>query len=282
MNIVPPARQFWSLVLFMVVGVAAAASAQAGLVVEQVRYKMGSNDIESSRIYISRNKLRFDENDGKLVTVFDLDKGNMLQIDSTRKVYVRATPKEYADFFKSLRERIARQMKEQLENLPPEQREQMKAMMRSQGITPPDEEAKPVKLTVKDTGVKEKVSGFATRKYAVYRDGRLDEELWITTDKMFTSEFDTSKLARYMKELQKISAGAGPAQEVVGEEEYVRLIYGNGFPLKVVDHGMFNTVHVEEVKSVVKKKLSSSLFAPPPGYKQVKLDVFLMGLGKGR
>ena len=280
MNNFPAARHFLSFVLLMVTGAAVATTAQAGLVVEQVRYRMGSNEVESSKIYISRNRLRFDENEGRLVTVFDLDKGNMLQIDTARKVFVRATPSEYARFFADLRKRVSRQMEEQLKKLPPEQQEQMKAMMRSQGLTPPDEETKPVRLTVKDTGIEEKVSGFSTRKYAVYRDGRLDEELWITRDRVFTSEFDTSKLARYMRELQKISAGAGQSQRVIGEEEYVKLIYGNGFPLKVVDHGVFETVHVEEVKSVVKKRLSSSLFAPPAGYEQVELGTFLMGIGR--
>jgi hypothetical protein len=257
------------------------SSAHAGVVIEQVRYEKGSEGKEKSKIYISKNKIKFEEEASQVTTIFNLDTGDMIQIDVKGKRYVQAKPEDYAKFMNELREQVKRQMESQLSGLPEDQRAQMEEMMRAQGLLPPGDKAVQKTLTIKDTGVREKLAGYSALKFEVYEDGRLDEEIWISSDSVFTDEIDTKKMSGFIKELKKATKGfPGSGYAGEGEEDLINRVYGSGFPLRTVDISPTGSTYIEEVVKVTKAEVPDAEFLPTEGFKKVTIREMLVGLGR--
>lgn len=257
------------------------SSARAGVVIEQVRYEKGGEGKEKSKIYISKNKIKFEEETSQVSTIFNLDTGDMIQIDVRGRRYVQAKPEDYASFMAELREQVRQQVESQLSGLPEDQRAQMEEMMRAQGLIPPGDKAMQRTLKVKDTGVREKLAGYSALKFEIYEDGRLDEEIWISSDSIFTDELDTKKMSGFIKELKKATKGfPGSGYAGEGEEDLINKVYGSGFPLKTVDISPTGSTYIEEVVKVTKAEVPDSEFIPQEGFKKVTIREMLVGLGR--
>ncbi|MGH7793204.1 MAG: DUF4412 domain-containing protein [Thermodesulfobacteriota bacterium] len=251
-----------------------AEKAFGGFIIEQVSYQKGDSTKKKGKIFIKNNRIKFvEEQNGQGVAIFDLNTGEMIQIDNTGKRYVVASPEDYFKFIQDVTNKMKTELENQLSQLPPEQRAQAEEMMKSQGITVPGQEKKPRNVTLKKTGMTDTIGGYKSSKYEIYEDGKLSEEIWISDDMGFGSELDIKKMANYMSEIKKISEKAGAGQPNWDEEEKIfKEIYESGFPTRSVDYSSRGAVFIEEIIKVNKAEISDMEFQPPVGYKKVTLQ----------
>ena len=87
------------------------------------------------------------------------------------------------------------QVREQIKQLPPEQR--AAAMAAMPGVMGKSGQPRP-KVLVKKTGQSETIAGFPAQKHEIWVNGSLREELWIAPKITLTQELDPKKLKEAM------------------------------------------------------------------------------------
>jgi len=265
-----------SIIVIFVLLMFTASQVFAGLVMEQERYEKGSSQKLKGTIYMQDNKVKFFDEEGQFSAIFNLETGEMIQIDNTSRTYTSSQAKDYFKFFKEYALKMKKAMQQQLAELPPDQRVQAEEMMKRQGIELPGSNPIPVKITLKKTNDTNKIAGYESVKYEIYRNGKLDEEIWTSKEIGFEEEIDMNKMTDYMSELRKIEESLGGASSVSNESEQAYIeVFSSGFPMKTTDYPVSGTSIVEEIVKVSKKQIDSSEFRAPEGYKEVPLEQML-------
>lgn len=262
---------FLSLAVLLSAG-GLADKAFGGVIMEQVRYQKGSTQKSKGKIYISENKIKVSGEGDQVAAVFDLNSGDMIQIDNQQKRYVVAKPEDYFKAIQDITSRMKAEIDKQLAQLPPDQKAKMEEIMKSQGITPPGENPEPRKLSLKETDVTETIAGYKSQKFEVYENDKLGEEILVSDDGVLGKEFDLKKMATYIRELRKIGENAkgNPADWDQSEKIYTK-IYESGFPMRSIDYSPAGA-YIEEIVSVTEADISDKEFQPPAGYKKVSLQ----------
>ena len=254
----------------------------AGLVMEQQRYEKGSSQKIKGTIYMQDNKVKFFDQEGQFSAIFNLDSGEMIQVDNRSRTYTSAQAKDYFRFFKEYAQRMKQAMQQQLTELPPDKRAQAEAMMKKQGIELPGSNPVPVEITLKKTNDTTKIAGYEAVKYEVFRNGKLDEEIWTSKDVGFEEEIDMKKMTDYMSELRQIEDSFGGTNSVTKDSEQAYIeVFSSGFPMKTTDYPVSGNSIVEEIVKVSKKQIDSSEFMAPVGYQKVTLEE-MVHLGAGQ
>ncbi len=217
-----------------------------------------------STTYLQGKRIRT-ETEGH-IWVLDFEKGMLLTINPTAKTYTEMSLKDLKEAQKQAMEWMSglrAQMEEKMKKMPPESREAMQKKLDSLPAGMFGEE-KPAKITVKATGKKETINGFACKEYEVYEDGDLTTRYWLAPS-VSTKAFDA-----YQKELSEWLEGMGPlGANRLREWEYIR---DKGFPIKVTrvkpiaGKVSFN----REILRVEEKSLAEDLFQPPKDYKRTE------------
>ena len=265
-----------SIIVILVLLLFTASQVIAGFVLEQERYEKGTSKKLKGTIYIQENKVKFFDEEGQFSAIFNLETGEMMQIDNMSRTYTSAKAKDYFKFFKEYALKMKTAMQQQLAKLPPDQRAQAEEMMKRQGIELPGSNSVPVKIELKKTGDISKIAGYESVKYEVYRNGKLDEEIWTSKEVGLESEIDMNKMTEYMSELRKIEESLGGANSVSKEAEQVYIeVFGSGFPMKTIDYPVSGTSIVEEIVKISRKQIESSEFRAPAGYRKVPLEQML-------
>jgi len=265
-----------SIIVILVLLIFTASQVIAGLVLEQERYEKGTSKKLKGTIYIQENKVKFFDEEGQFSAIFNLETGEMMQIDNMSRTYTSAKAKDYFKFFKEYALKMKTAMQQQLAELPPDQRAQAEEMMKRQGIELPGSNSVPVKIELKKTGDISKIAGYESVKYEIYRNGKLDEEIWTSKEVGLENEIDMNKMTEYMSELRKIEESLGGASSVSKEAEQVYIeVFGSGFPMKTTDYPVSGTSIVEEIVKVSRKQIESSEFRAPAGYRKVPLEQML-------
>lgn len=268
-----------TLVITLVIPLGAPYS-QAGVIAEQERVDQSTSSVTKSKIFISNNRLKFVELQSNMATIFDLNEGTMTQIDFGKKKYMKTRPEDYVKFIKKLKNKVRMQMEEQLKTMPPERRAQMEEMLQAQGILPSNKKSKPKKITIRATGQTQSIAGYSAEKFEVYKAGVLDEEIWISRDRAFTSEFDMKKMADFVKKLKSATQALGGAVDDEGEKMLVEKVYGKGFPLQSIEHSGFGTKIVEKVTKINVSSIPDDEFSVPAGYTKVTFEEMMSMTGK--
>ena len=277
---------YFKLILLLTLGFALNAIALVenvfageGIMMEQVRYKKGSSKMEKGKIWVLDNKIKFEEETGQAAAIFDLNTGEMIQIDRQNKRYVAAKPDEYFKFIQDITTRMKSEMEKQLSQLPPDKRAQMEEMMKSQGMSLPGGSTKPKNLKLQKPGKEDKIAGYKSVKYEIYEDGRLIEEIW-TSNQVLDNEIDIKKMSNYLQKIKDISENAGGMMINPEGQTVYKEVFESGFPMKTVDHDSGDGVYIEEITKVSKANLNDSDFLAPSDYKKITLQEMMEQLGK--
>jgi hypothetical protein len=247
----------------------------AGLVMERERYEEGGQKVRGT-IYMQDNKVKSFDEEGQFSAIFDLNTGEMIQVDNLSKTYSSTKAEDYFAYYKQYSLKMKTAMMQQLSELPPNQRAQAEGMMKRQGIELPGNNVRPVDVTLKKTGDTHKIAGYEAVKYEIYRDGKLDEEIWTSSYVGFQEEIDTKEMIEYLSELRKIedSMRGSSLLSQASEQTYTE-VFSTGFPMKTIDYPLSGNSIVEETIKVSKKRIDSSEFQAPKGYKKVPLQQML-------
>lgn len=169
---------------------------------------------------------------------------------------------------------MEKMMKEKMAGLTPEQQEMVKQMMQGaaarQGQPGAAAAAPAPRVTVEPTSETETIAGLPARKFRVLADGKLHEELWLTSDPAIAREFD---LKRAPETIAKLSSCHGMRQSRVQETDAYRQLFTQGWPLKSVVHdGGFSRPNVVRTE---RKDFADAEFIPPTGFRKLPLvEVF--------
>ena len=106
---------------------------------------------------------------------------------------------------------------------------------------------------------------------------------WIVEQDDETKEiWGTSKLGNvsegFMKSLSQMSRGKKGSMM---EEWQAEMMEKKIFPLKTITKEQGTVTHIEEVTKIDERKLSASMFEPPPSYKKQSLDFDIKNMMKG-
>lgn len=273
---------------------AAATPASAGWVIDQVMKGGGADDKHRQRLFLQSNRLKTVVMDGTTVTnavVMDLDAQTITQIDYKDRAFTTATATEYAQLMRQGFEKMGeamnqmqgqmKQMEEQLKNLPPEQRKQIEAMMKSAGgsqrqaAQPPlkPEDCAPEKVDVKRTGKNVTVAGYDATGYQIFTNGALDSEVWIAPAITAAREIDPQKLERMMREMMKALPQCPPRGQMFGADPMWKLMK-DGYPVRSVDKDGGSVIEVVKAES---RSLGATEFQAPTGFARKTLKEMMGG-----
>lgn len=266
-------RNLRSLRVVTLVGLLiATSSAEAGwLFVDE-----GGNQTSVSR---GRLKMAPKESQGMAMSL-DIGRARMWVADATRRTYWEGTVEEYCQAMRTTMTGamadMEKQMAEAMKDMPPAQREQMQQMMKTMrgGGAP----GAPIpKVTIEKTGDVAKIAGLSARKFRVLSNGKLYEEMWLTTDPALLRELEMSKAPDTFGRMSGCMAGIAGGPRPESSDEF-RKLYGEGWPLKVVYYGAGEGSPGPAGTTVTKaeqRDIPDREFTPPAGFRAAPLtEVF--------
>jgi hypothetical protein len=227
--------------------------------------------MHESTVYVSGNKVRME-------TPLEKNKDGYAIVDTDKNVtwFVVPSEKRYIEWSeadaKAMGEKMAqveKMMKERMASLPPEQREQVAAMLKNMrgGVDPDD--PSPPKLEVKATGATQTVNGMPAAAYEV-KSGNETLLGWVTQEQPELNKMLRTVQQRMEKMTPASMRGRQSARTALGEK---------GFPVRVqtIDPGYYR---IEEVVSIEKKPVSADLFVVPQDYAKTTGRDAMKGAGE--
>lgn len=239
-----------------------ASNAFAGWVINQTSHYQEEAKREQA-MYFQKNKVKIVDEDATIM--FDVDKGILCFVKPDRKEYWCGTPKEMREAIEGARTSM---MEEQMKHMPAEQREMMKKYMGEQGKTKETAEKKKISVKVKKTGEKATIAGYTGIKYQIFADGELSEELWVAPKITIPDEIDWKKWAKLQEAMMEIGGGE---ESYSDSKEYMDIMRKGGV-IKSIAYYEKDAKGVTVATKVEKKKIPSSEFQVPKGYKKVDID----------
>ena len=223
---------------------------------------------------LSRGRLKTAPKDARDVSMMlDIGRGRMWVADAEQRRFWEGSVEE---FCQAMRGGMAGVMEEALKDMSPAEREQMQQIMKGmRGGGAPG--GAPPRVTVERTNETTQIAGLSARKFRVLSNGKLYEELWITTDPALLREMELSKGSDTVGRMSGCLAGMAGAEPPESTPEF-RKLYSEGFPLKVVyygDAGGSAGRTVSTVSKVEQRDIPEREFTPPAGYRAAPLmEVF--------
>ena len=190
------------------------------------------------------------------VVIARLDKGLFWTLQPEKKTYTEMT---FDDMEQMMTRASAKmdaamaKMREQMKNMPADQREMMEKMMA--GKMPGATDTKPIE--VKSTGEKKTISGYACTKYSITSGGEVTSTMWITKDvKPFASLMnDWKEFSRRMLAMtSRFAKGTADA--------YKNL---DGFPIQTIMK-IGNSEVTTTVTTIEQRSTADNEFEIPAGY----------------
>lgn len=237
-----------------------ATTAQAGWVLHQ------ETPGGPSTMFVQDNKVRAGVGLGGMI--YDLKNETVTMLNPDRQVYWSGNPQQLSQ---QMSQALDARMEQALKKTPPEQRDQMRTVMKQRmgqgGMGQGKAMAPPAaQVEVKDTGQSAKIAGYKSAKYQVYVDGKLRQEVWMAQVPGLMKEMDTGRM---MKLAHSIRAGTGGQGLGWRRSEAVQKLMSQGMPMKIVEYGHGGPMTAMTMTSVEKKNLPASTFQPPAGWNKV-------------
>jgi len=252
------------------------ASAYADVVFEIEQKELDPESTGQIKGKVKGDDLRMDmyEDGGKLdgSMIYRGASKEMIMIDHDDKSFVVLDEATMSALSAKLSEAM-KQMEAQLQNLPPEQREQMKQMM---GMGGSSDYVEPV---LKKTGSGE-VNGVACQKYDVFKGSEKVREYCVTQWGNIEGGQEMMNLMMQMADsmenmMKSFSIPGNPMGSQVEFEENVfsRLRELNGFPIETVDFDDGEKESISTFSSSKKTPVDASEFVPPSDYKKQSMEL---------
>jgi hypothetical protein len=193
------------------------------------------------------------------IHILDTQLGTVTFVIPARETYAQGTPEAFCQAVTAMQEKA-------LSGLSQQERQMLEKYKEMQG----DEAAPEVRIEHRGSGGD--ILGYPTQHYAVYVNGSLYEEVWISDAPELMAEVgDREALANLSARMAAcVTSGPGMATDPESTPPYLELM-NKGLALKSVDHtsGDGETVQVRRLQV---RALGDSTFQPPEGYRQVTLE----------
>ncbi len=212
-------------------------------------------DSEGATTLISEGMLKETSRGDDQYSILDARKGNIIFIDSKRKIYAKESIDDFC-------EAVITGMSKAKKNMPGE----------NQGKQKSGKDAPQVSVMKEgDGGV---IAGYSTLRYKVLTDGKLYEEVWLTSDPAVMKDLE-SLFSTVMKKFEKCLFSVANVTDslplsVEESPEYKKMEQG-GWQMKSKNYSGSGGPVTYEVVKLEKKDIPASEFEVPPGYKKVPI-----------
>jgi hypothetical protein len=242
-----------------------AAGAQAGVYVETVERNLTTGTTRGAqKMYVQGSNGRFVDEQG-LVTI--IKNGTLTVVDDRKKTFVNFDKATMDKLGKEVSAAMA-QMKEQLAQLPPEQRAQVEQMMQAQmpGLS---SEGKQWTVEAQDTGKTDTVEGRQCRLWDVKRNGELDEQLCVVPFSSLPGKENFQEVFASFARVFEEMAKSVPMLAGVMSTEFDAQAKVNGFPVRSRSYEHGRLAPEEQVMKVWREEaIPASQFEVPAGYRK--------------
>ena len=160
-------------------------------------------------------------------------------------------------------------MEEQLKNMPPEQAEMMRKMMK--GRMPGTASADPVEpIRVKKTGEKDTILDHPCVRHDVFVGDDKISEMWVTSWKSAGVKESSFKIMREMGQFYADMLASLPNVGEMGKGRGTMAAMNeiDGFPVLTRTYDGETIVEETYYKSVAEEKVDAAAYEPPEGYSQ--------------
>jgi hypothetical protein len=250
------------IVIFFTLATTFGCSANEGWEIKTRYYNLYENPANAriETIYLMNGYMRMDN--GDLITIFDLKKGEILYYNTSNKTYWQGKPERFnAEVKEELKVMIEKELLAVDEDKRDLTRKMYEEMLRSSFPEADDLEQAPRKFAVRKVGEGEMVSGYKTQTYNVLEDGQLLESLWVAPDLSIAIDFDFIGLSQFINQL----ARGAYAASFESSNEYFDLLK-KGYPVRVEMVKADGYTYVSDVVQAKKMKFTELHFKAPKGY----------------
>ncbi len=210
-------------------------------------------DGEGATTLISEGMLKGTSGGDDQYSILDARKGNIMFVDPKRKVY---SQESIDDFCKA----VVTGMSQAKKTVPAEDKGKQKA-----GKDVP-------RVSVTKEGDGGAIAGYNTVKYKVLADGKLYEEVWLTSDPAVIKDLE-SVFRTVMKKFEKcLSNLANVAESLalsVEETQEYRELERQGWQMRSKSYAGGRGPVTSEIVKLEKRDIPASEFEVPSGYKKV-------------
>jgi hypothetical protein len=248
-------------IIFVILFILSTFSSNAGWVITQ-RHSTDEGLIQYETLTIQSNLVKISGLNGTFI--FDIGKGTFVLANEQRKVFWEGRIDEFrSSYYAALKSII----EELTKDLPQDQKDLYNTML-EETINMYAETKQPAndstKTEIKNTGLTEEIAGYSSSGFEVYVNGKLREQLWISSAIPLKKDLDMREFASIIREIEPNVNG-----EYVFEnsESYLKLTE-SGFPMRTIDD---LGIMVEVIK-VEEQKIANSEFEMPADFKRAGLD----------
>ena len=244
---------------------------------ENMNKDNGQHDKTSVEVKNNKMKMDFYKGGNKLENsmIYRGDSDEMIFLDHKDHSYMVMDKETMDKISKKLNSAMA-QFEEAMKNVPPEQREMMKKMMKDK--MPGMDNTPYVEPVLKKAG-SGSVNGYSCTKYDVYKGNEKIRQHCITNWSDIKGGKEISsvmlEMSGFMDEMAKtFSSNSGPMGNTVKFERNVfnQLKEMNGFPVKTIEYDNGKVESESVLKSSTEKTISSSEFEVPQKYKRQNIN----------
>jgi hypothetical protein len=252
-------RTYW-----IALGALAAQAASAGVYVEMVDHDIKADKtMLAQKIYVQDGNGRFVDAEGHTTLIKN---GTFYIIDDADKSYIAVDQATLAQLAKKISAAME-QMKEQLAQLPPEQRAQLEQMM-------PGGTDKKWVVEYLDTGKSDKVDGRACRLWDVKRDGQLDDQICVVPYSALPGKENFQSVFANFAKIYEEMAKSVPMLSGMMSNEFSAQAKVNGFPARTRGYERGQLGDDEQIMKVWREEaIPASMFEIPAGYKQKQMPM---------
>lgn len=200
-------------------------------------------------IYIQKNKIRTQAQNFDVI--FDLDQNYMIYINHYGKKYWEGSKDSFKQEMEAFMEKSMKEM------MGEEGYEEYKKTIDNIG----DLEGEIVKIEIVVDGAIEELAGFKGKKFNVFENGQLVEELWLCMEIQLMDEMDFTLLDQFFGQEREFDYSQS--------EEYNNMLKENGFPIKDISYSYGELMEETVLKEAIELDLPASTFTAPKDYQKV-------------
>jgi len=200
-------------------------------------------------IYIQKNKIRTQAQNFDVI--FDLDQNYMIYINHDGKKYWEGSKDSFKQEMEAFMEKSMKEM------MGEEGYEEYKKTIDNIG----DLEGEIVKIEIVVDGAIEELAGFKGKKFNVFENGQLVEELWLCMEIQLMDEMDFTLLDQFFGQEREFDYSQS--------EEYNNMLKENGFPIKDISYSYGELMEETVLKEAIELDLPASTFTAPKDYQKV-------------
>jgi len=219
----------------------------------------------TDHVYIKGGMIRADSGQGDGYMIFDSSRGTITTVEPGEQRYTVMT-KEDLQAMGSAVQNAMKQMEAQLANLPPEQREQVRAMMKQRMGAMMQSQDQAPETRIVQTGQSKTVGGYDCAMVNIMVDGEQTGSAcmtqWDELDIAAADRKTVQSMMDFSREMAKQFGGMMPT--------HMAAMTQDGYPVQWENRSGGTTIS-GELKSMEGGPVSDDLFQVPSGYTERKL-----------